>query len=103
METSVQTVTADVAKMATKLDYVGEEVRTSGTNLANKLDAIASKFDTHRFETDARLKPIEDKERHRDANWGLAKKFIVPVFAALAGVFGTKFGEELINWFVRGP
>lgn len=41
---------------------------------------------------DTRLKPFEDSRAARAKRWDIAKKGIIPAIAAMAGLFGAKFG-----------
>ena len=46
---------------------------------------------------DLRLKPFEDGRAARAKRWDIAKKFVIPAIAAMAGLFGAKFGGVLID------
>jgi len=46
---------------------------------------------------DSRLKVVESKEEARTRRIQLLKKAAIPLLTATAGVFGAKFGSELLN------
>ncbi len=46
---------------------------------------------------DARLKPFEEVRAARAKRWDVAKKFVIPAIAAMAGLFGAKFGGALLD------
>jgi hypothetical protein len=50
---------------------------------------------------DARLQPFEIKAAAAQKRIDLAKKLALPGIAAMAGVFGAKFGNEIVK-FVGG-
>lgn len=46
---------------------------------------------------DTRLKPFEEAKAARTKRWDMAKKVVIPAIAAMAGLFGAKFGGVILD------
>lgn len=117
LERGSQEQAVRLESVATKQDYLAEQLRDGHLDLVNRLDsgfARLSAFDervTGTLETqsklmtayDQRLKPLEarleaDVEAAKNRK-ALVKKIVVGTLLAAAGVFATKAGEIVMTWF----
>jgi len=46
---------------------------------------------------DTRLKPFENSRAAGAKRWDASKRFVIPAIAAMAGLFGAKFGGVLLD------
>jgi hypothetical protein len=47
---------------------------------------------------DARLKPFEEAAEKKAKRSEFVKKMAIPALTAMAGVFGAKFGGQIVTW-----
>jgi hypothetical protein len=117
LESGSQEQAVRLESVATKQDYIAEQLVDARLDLANRLDSGFAKltaFDERVTGTleahgklmttyDQRLKPLEarleaDVEAAKNRR-ALVKKIIVGTLLAAAGVFATKAGEIVMTWF----
>jgi septal ring factor EnvC (AmiA/AmiB activator) len=106
VESNVQDLVAQSTSISVKQDYLAEKVAEQGQATMARLD---SGFETiqkdhkeireRQEDLEGRVHPLEVAHRNRKRRWDLIKKVILPLAAAAAGVFGTRFSESLWQWF----
>lgn len=78
-------LTASVAKL-----------EANDAHIIEKLDYGFKTLAEGQVELNNKVKPVLERHEKSKARRELAKKFIFPAIAAAAGVFGSKFGAQIL-------
>ena len=108
VETSLREVAYKTGQIEARQEALAKSIEDQSVVLGSKLDkgfeamqkgqeAIA----TQHAAFEARFKPMEEKHLRSQARIQFAKKLTMPALGATAGVFGVKFGNQLIE-FISG-
>jgi hypothetical protein len=110
LEASLRDVAYKTGQIDAKQESLAKSIEDQSVLLAAKLDEGFNTLKTgqeslsvHQTHIEQRLKPIEEKHLRVEGRIQFVRKLAMPALVATAGVFGAKFGNELINaviqWF----
>lgn len=106
LEASLREVAYKTGQIEARQESLAKSIEDQSVVLASKLDEGFGDLkrgqevitaQSAAFET--RFKPVEEKHLRAEARIQFAKKLAMPALAATAGVFGVKFGNQLIEFF----
>lgn len=88
LEEAVRDVSFKAGKMEGHLETLMVKVDTGFAGLHEAQKAVIADQEA----LDKRLKPFEEGRAARAKRWEIIKKGVIPAIAAMAGLFGAKFG-----------
>lgn len=95
---SLEGAVRDIGKVAERVavnqENLFEKVDSGFESMTKAHNELASK----QAALDKRLEPFEQRAARQARRVEIAKKAALPAVAATAGVFGAKFGQQLLSW-----
>lgn len=67
----------------------------AGLQESNKLISVKQE------DLNSRIIPLEQDRASKAKTWGIVKKLVIPAISATAGVFGVKFGSNLLELIAK--
>jgi DNA repair exonuclease SbcCD ATPase subunit len=95
----------EVSAINVKLDYLKSSALDQNDHIMAKLDAMSEQVEKigEQYEaTIKRLEPLERLEQTRLGHLNLVRKIALGVVLAAAGVIGSRFGVQFIEWLTGG-
>lgn len=97
LEESVRDLAATNERMVVSHEVLTEKV----TGWFDSMAKAHGDFESRQSQLEKRIEPFETKAKKSAARWDFAKKAALPALGATAGVFGTKFGHEIVSFLSK--
>lgn len=88
LESSVRDISFKTGAIEARQEYLLTKIEEGFVGLHEGQKTILTEQESF----DSRLKPFEEGRAIRAKRWDIIKKGVIPAIAAMAGLFGAKFG-----------
>lgn len=97
VESTLNTVAVDVAKMQIQQQYMSDSIEQSGKTILEKIDALGKKIDS--FEN--RIEPLENTEKNNKIKSKRMRTTFKTAFLAFIASVATGLGAWVLNLFTK--